>query len=597
MNDTVCAFSKPSNAVFMPVLLCVLVFFAACDQPVLPATEAVETETVEDPVVVDYAAMFPSQVDNATLTLLSDEMVSTTIDLVAESSSGQVSLPYGNYSYSLYLSWTENGYLFQKAETGVFTLSKTEPQKSLIFMFMQSDFALMPYFTPSDNPADFAVYAASAPKDAGFIAFREVNTQTELEPMLNAIKGWETGYVKVDLSECQIEIIEGINLRGNNHIVSLILPKTLRSIGAGIGSLGVFDKWKALELVEFPASLYLAGTFTFSNCSVLKTADLSACTLLKTIDGRFFQNCEKLETVIFPSTLKTIATFAFQKCTSLTEIDLSGTQLESIGISAFTQCTNLESVKLPATLKTIGDQAFSSNATNANSSCTKLEIPDFSALPALTSIGNYAFSYCFPAAEIDPVFETLDLAATAIASIGENAFRACMRIEKVILPASLKEIKLNAFGSTAAGRFCANLEAVDFSRCASLVSIGDSAFANTALKQADLSQTALTILAANAFQNCTVLKTVKLPASLESPGSIGAAAFIGCSALESYVFYGLPPTLLNTNALDGVSGVYKIYVATNFVLTYQSFWASFKDKILPLSAYIEIEDFEEGGNY
>ncbi|MDR1231277.1 MAG: leucine-rich repeat domain-containing protein [Spirochaetaceae bacterium] len=611
MNNTVCAPSKLSTAVFVPVLLCMLVFFAACDQLGSALDDALGNGTDDDyTATLYYSALFPSQVDDATLTVLGDDMVSATIDLAAESRSGQVSLPYGNYSYSLHLSWTENGWFFKKAATGVFTLSDANLREDVSFSYAPSDFAPMPYFTARDNPADFAIYAASEPETAEFIAFREVGTQEDLKRMLNAIKVWTTGYIKVDLSDCVIEAIEGADFKANAHIVALVLPETLRKIGTATSNTGVFNAWSALESVEFPTALYLTGDCTFSNCSELKTADLSACTLLKSIEARFFQNCAKLEKVTFPPSLKTIATYAFQGCATLAEIDLSGTHLESIGSNAFNQCASLASVELPATLRIIDASAFG-NATIANA-CTKLEIPDFSRLPALTTIGNYAFAYCFPEAEtepdpnveIEPIFETLDLSTTAVATIGTNAFQGCKRINKVILSASLTSIGTNAFGSnstnadTVAANACTNLETVDFSRCVSLASIGDGAFANTVLKQADLSQTALTTIFQNAFRYCAALKTVKLPASLESPGSIGTNAFNGCSALEACVLYGFPPTLANTNAFDGVYAAFKIYAPSHLIPLYLlTTWSSFKDRIIPLNEYVELNEYIESESF
>ena len=63
-------------------------------------------------------------------------------------------------------------------------------------------------------------------------------------------------------------------------------------------------------------------------------------------------------------------------------------------------------------------------------------------------------------------------------------------------------------------------------------SIGEAAFCGCrALKSIDLSGcTKLTSIGTRAFENCTALETVKLPASLES---IGASAFGGCTALGS----------------------------------------------------------------
>ena len=126
---------------------------------------------------------------------------------------------------------------------------------------------------------------------------------------------------------------------------------------------GTAINWNGLTSVKFPASLESINYEVFSNCSSLKSVDLSGCTSLESIEDSAFSNCTSLASVDLSSCtgLTTIEIRAFYGCTGLTSIDLNDcTGLEHIKEKAFYGCTSLASVDLSSCtgLTTIGVGAF-----------------------------------------------------------------------------------------------------------------------------------------------------------------------------------------------------------------------------------------------
>ena len=136
----------------------------------------------------------------------------------------------------------------------------------------------------------------------------------------------------------------------------------------------------------------------------------------------------------------------------------------------------------------------------------------------ITSIPAGTFQNCTSLTEVKNI-------PTDIESIGEAAFCGCRALKSIDLSGCTK---LTSIG-TRAFENCTALETVKLP--ASLESIGESAFGGcTALGSIDLSGcTALSVIGMYAFCNCDALESVKLPASLTT---IGKCAFC-LSALTS----------------------------------------------------------------
>ena len=161
---------------------------------------------------------------------------------------------------------------------------------------------------------------------------------------------------------------------------------------------------------------------------------------------------------------------------------------------------------------------------------------DISLSPAITSIGEYAFSGCSSLTEIQiPVNVTY---------IGKYAFYGCSSLKGINVPINLVNISASTFEN------CANLQY--FSNYNYIESIGDRAFAGCS----KLTQIANLLLGTPSigtyvFENCKSLKSVR---GLENMKTLPRGMFKGCSSLSSIT---LPQYLLSIDdyAFDGCSSL------------------------------------------
>lgn len=212
--------------------------------------------------------------------------------------------------------------------------------------------------------------------------------------------------------------------------------------------------------------------------------------------------------------------------------------------------TKLEEVSLPTTLTSIGDYAFANN-----SHISTIVIPD-----SVETIGAYSFYGCVALTSIQ-----IDQTTSRLTNIGSNAFYNCP-LPEITLPNSLEVIQDHAFYTygnqyvlttvnidkvnshlTTIGdyAFADNKALAVFNFPASLQSIGDHGFAQTAITTADLS--GVTSLGTNAFYNCQNLTTVVLSDSLTR---LENGVFTICIRLSSI---NLPRNLtyIGNNTFDG----------------------------------------------
>ena len=173
-------------------------------------------------------------------------------------------------------------------------------------------------------------------------------------------------------------------------------------------------------------------------------------------------------------------------------------QINTIDENAFAGVNGITEVVIPIWVKTIGKQAF------YNSSITKV-----------TFMGDRAN----------------DLTIT------QNAFRGCKNLESVTFGESIADD---------AGKFIVSqeafyggpgylLETITIKSGTTVSSLGSKAFAQQpALKNVIVEEgAALGTIGANAFENCTALGVLEIPASVTS---IGQYAFSGCTALYDLTF-------------------------------------------------------------
>ncbi len=205
---------------------------------------------------------------------------------------------------------------------------------------------------------------------------------------------------------------------------------------------------------------------------------------------------------------------------------IDGYPVTSIGDYAFSYCTSLNSVKILDSVTSIGDNAFY-HSTNL----TSITIPY-----SVTSIGEAAFRGCNLTTITIPdsvtnigwyAFYSCDGLTTitipdSVTSIGGYAFEECDNLTSVTIGDGVTDIGDGAFGD------CDNLTSVTIGD--SVTIIGSGAFEGSGNLTSVTIGDSVTIIGHGAFRNSTSLTSIEIP---DSVTSIGGDAFRGCDSLSS----------------------------------------------------------------
>ncbi len=251
---------------------------------------------------------------------------------------------------------------------------------------------------------------------------------------------------------------------------------------------------------------------------------------ITSISGDTFYNCTNLETIEFPSTLTSIGVEAFNGCTALKSVEFPKS-LVSIGNSAFGS-TALENIILPSSLTTIGNSAFWG--------CSQLATIEFAEHSSLTSIGDYAFSYCTALKSVEFPKSLVSIGNSAFGSTAlENITFNYSSVDK-FLTSSVEGFPYGCFG----GDGSTNIKEIRVTNLINgqpmknvlipmgMETIKDYAFWNDVNVESVTFPDGFKSIPAGAFRR-TAIKALKMPASLET---IGDRAFEGCDMLEEITF-------------------------------------------------------------
>lgn len=396
-----------------------------------------------------------------------------------------------------------------------------------------------------------------------------------------------TGITSVTF-ESSVTYIYSYAFQGCTSLKSITLPEGLQNIG-----LSVFYNCKSLEQVTIPSTVTYIESHAFGNCtslqsitipsSVKRISGFDGCTALTEVvlnEGLqsikwAFSGCTALKSIVLPSTVTSISDSCFSGCTALTDISLNE-GLTTIGASAFYNCSSLQSIALPSTVVSVGSSCFSG--------CTSLS--DISLNEGLTSMGSGVFLKCTSLTELRlpaslnqingyltegcTSLERVELAEGNDAFVVENgALTDAARTALLCYPyRNPAEDYTLPEGVTAIPNRCfyGNENLKHITLPASLTSIGDYAFADSALESVSFGgsvaaigkyafqKTALTALNFDAssigdyaFYQCENLQTLVLGDSVQT---IGKFAFRGCVALETATL-GDGVTLIDEYAFSG----------------------------------------------
>ena len=166
----------------------------------------------------------------------------------------------------------------------------------------------------------------------------------------------------------------------------------------------------------------------------------------------------------------------------------------------------------------------------------------------VTSIGNYAFSWCSGLTSVD--------IPDGVTSIGNSAFYYCKGLTSVDIPDGVTSIGNSAFSD------CISLTSVTIP--GSVTSIGNSA-----------------------FSDCISLTSVTIPGSVTS---IGNSAFRYCDSLKSITFEGTVPENWGDIPFYGCDAVKTVYLSDDLTAEERAEWEEVLKRVIPEGCQIEYTD-------
>lgn len=315
---------------------------------------------------------------------------------------------------------------------------------------------------------------------------------------------------------------------GNTYLTSVIFPASVTDIGAN-----AFSGCTALNSVRFDAPASGNGADLTIGAEAFKGTALSALTVparTVSIGGNAFNGISSLKTLVFADNGKNItfgnSVFA---STGITSIDFGDNcSIETLSTNMFYNCKSLASAELPESITAVGDFAFQN--------CETLQSITFGT--ALKSIGNSAFSGC-------KILKNITL-PSSLTSIGSSAFQNCKELTSLAIPEGVTSIGSTAFSGSGITEITipGSLKTIPdkmFKGCDSLVTV----ILSEGITRIDDGYYYWGSYDTSPFKNCTSIKEVRLPSTLEY---IGKAAFYGCgiteitipsnvTTIEEYAFY------------------------------------------------------------
>ena len=219
-----------------------------------------------------------------------------------------------------------------------------------------------------------------------------------------------------------ITCIKDYAFRGCSLLTALTIPNSVTSIG-----ISAFNGCSSLNSITIPNSVINIGRFAFEgtgfynnesnwendvlyidNCLIRARETITGTYNIKEntrmIGGGAFWFCTSLESIAIPESVTNIGEYAFVGCELITSIDLPN-RITSIGRSTFQQCYALTSVTIPNSVTSIGRSAFQND-----SALTSITIPK-----GITSVGQQAFYNC-------PLLDTINVNTSTPPVLGNRAF-------------------------------------------------------------------------------------------------------------------------------------------------------------------------------
>ena len=328
-------------------------------------------------------------------------------------------------------------------------------------------------------------------------------------------------------------------------IRNIVIPNSVISIGCS-----AFRGCKNLTEITIPNGITSIGREAFYDCENLKEIILSDSV---TSIGEFaFKYCENLKEITIPNGITSIKKSTFSGCKSLISITIPDS-VTNIDDGAFANCKQLKSVNIDFSKVKIGNDAFAycDGLTDENGFfikngrllCVRSDMRKYSIPNEVTSLDDNTMSSFNTPINLSPDIHKisyklltyyckranvvkLPLDLTTIQD-AENCRGLCtynLDLKKVQMPETITKIGSMAF------KKCENLTEIHLRE--GITDIGEEAFAGSGLRKATIPSTVKHI-PLQAFAGCSNLMVVNIS---EGVKTIEAGAFERCTALtEIYI--------------------------------------------------------------
>ncbi len=338
-----------------------------------------------------------------------------------------------------------------------------------------------------------------------------------------------------------------------------------------------FEGFSTISEVNLPNSIISIGRQAFKGCSGLVTINIP--NNVANIGYEAFKDCSSLSSIInIPDKVTIIESSVFENCSSLTSVVIPQS-VDSMGYWAFKDCQNLNFItfKNSNNFRFIGSDAFKNTAWFNNQPNGPIYIGKIlhkykGTMPPNTTIqvkdgtikiSQHAFENC------ENLYSVIIPSSVVVST--SDIFVDCSNLAELTIPHS------RVWSYFYPANPPNSLKKVTITAPCQIIE--NSAFGNNKIEEIILPNT-LTDIKDYAFNNCFSLRVINLPDKLTK---IGGYAFNNCTLLNDiYAESNSPATISDNNTFNGVDkNICKIHVPCAGKRDYEKTfgWCDFKNII------------------